>query len=47
MTKEQRFLLDNKINDIVTNPHELNHEEWIYVSDVLKMWEAALHEIYD
>ena len=38
MTKEQKFLLERSINDVVTNPHEKDPSNWIYVSDVLKKY---------
>jgi hypothetical protein len=39
MTKEQRFLLDNNLNDLVNNRFELDYTEWVYTSDIIRLWE--------
>lgn len=38
MNREEKYLLNNKINNCLTNPHEKDLTKRLYVSDVLEMY---------
>ena len=38
MDREENYLLDNKINNCLTNPNEKDLTKRLYVSDVIKMY---------
>ena len=48
ITKEQRFLLDNGINDLVVKGGlQQDPKKWVYVSDVLALFSKAQNPIHN